>query len=109
MYRETDNSLHITLAGVNKKDGVKFFNTKESEGKDPFEIFDNSLVIPKEYSGKNTLYYFDEEYSLEIEDYQGNKCLVSEMSGVYMETSDFSLDIEKNILESMLFIDEKCL
>lgn len=109
MYRENDNSLHITLAGVNKKDGVKFFNKKETEGKDPFEIFDNSLVIPKEYSGKNTLYYFDEEYSLEIEDYLGNKCVVSEMSGVYMETSDFSLDIEKNILESMLFIDEKCL
>ena len=58
-----------------------------------FEMFDNSLKIPKEETGKNTHTYIDKEKEYEIIDYQGHKELVKSLSGIHLEETEFNLSI----------------
>ena len=61
-----------------------------------FENFDDSLVIPKGFSGKMTHTYCDFEYAALIEDYQGHKSLCYEKSYTHLEPAEyvFSIAIE---------------
>lgn len=101
VYGMYKRDVHLTVAGTNKKKTAKWL----SQFADPFEKFDIDLVVPAEYSGRLTHTYIDEETYGETTDYLGNKFTFHELSSVYMEKSDFSINRTDDI---QAFIDNFC-
>ena len=87
-YEEDGETKYkITVAGVNKKQGSKYISMQ----KNPFEYFDDMMIIPKEYSGRIVCTYLDNSFDGVIMDYKGNKYEYHERSGIHMENSDYHL------------------
>lgn len=80
--------LKLTCAGVNKKAGTEYF----SESEKPFDLFKIGMMIPADNTEKQTLYYIDSEYDMELTDYNGDSYHIHELSGVYMENTPFDTD-----------------
>lgn len=91
--------LEITIAGVSKRKGSEFMN-KHCE--DAFNLFENYLTIPEDYSGRLISTYIDEGIDCTITDYQGNVTDIRAHSGIHMEKSEYNLtltDIYLKLLE----------
>lgn len=115
MY-EDSNGLHITIAGVSKKLGADYLSqgwyydrmTKE-EHNSPFDRFvgcscynDNGLEIPGEYSGKLVHAYIDDEFSVELTDYNGDTAVVNELSAVNLSQSSYKLSLSDDYINFLL-------
>ena len=70
--------------------------------KNPFNVFAENLVIPKEYSGKNILTYVDEKISGSIIDYNGVRGEYIEKSYIHMEESDYEFNLGKDYAEYLM-------
>lgn len=70
---KTNNELHITVSGVPKSGVVAL--------KGDLNNFRNNLVFEFKDTGKNLLIYTEQQEPIEIEDYQHNKLIVSDLSG----------------------------
>ena len=91
---EENNELALTVAGLSKKNGINYMLEKaNNDNTKVFEMFDDSLKIPKEETGKNTHTYIDSEKEYEITDYQGNTKMVKSLSGIHLEETEFTLSI----------------
>lgn len=60
-----------------------------------FEMFNDNLYIPPEYTGKNTHTYIDTEMTETITDYQGHTETVYSPSSVHLSECDFTLSISR--------------
>ena len=87
MYEE-NGELHVTVAGVNKKDTAKYL----SQFKNPFDRFKTGLRVPKEFSGRSIVTYIDDEIKGEVIDYLGEKCYYKESGSIHIEESDYNLN-----------------
>lgn len=95
MYVE-DGTLHITIAGLSKRNGADYL--LQSSGGDfdkVFQSFNNNLYIPASNTGKSTHTYIDDEYEINVTDYQNNTLHVTTLSGVHLEECEFTLSISK--------------
>lgn len=107
-----NNKLSITVSGVNKKIAVPYILNKcgvpfERDKNDNcividktniekcFELFDDDLLIPADFTGKNTHTYIDEPITGDIVDYMGNNYHYTELSGVHLEPAEYSLSISQ--------------
>ena len=113
MY-EVDNEIHITIAGVNKKSGIKYLYNKFKTNDNIFKNFKEDLYFPSSYtykedgiikedngSGKLLHTYIDNYMEGEVIDYMGNKYIYNEQSGVHLENTDYTLSLDnefKNLL-----------
>lgn len=88
MYRQ-DGDVHITIAGVSKKLGRDFIAGQQ----DPFQFFDDGMVIDAEHSGKLTHTYLDYEQMGTLTDYRGDSMDYHEMSSVHLEQSEYKMDV----------------
>lgn len=87
MYKSQDDSLHITIAGLNKNTGAEYLESLE----DPFDSFQFGLQVPPEYSGRLTSHYIDKGCAGRFTDYQGNTCYYEEKSAVCLAPATFGL------------------
>lgn len=94
-YMYYDNELHITIAGLSKKQGVKYLLEKNSSIEKVFENFNDEMYIPAGATGKNTHTYVDNEYELVVKDYKGNNKIVKSLSGVHLEECEFTLSLSR--------------
>lgn len=109
-YKDT-KELEITVAGLGKKNGVAYMkNYCNNNNFKVFEMFTNSLYIPKGETGKSTHTYIDKEHTFICKDYLGNKTKIETLSGVHLEECDFTLSISdlyinflNNIMKGYLF------
>ena len=92
------DKYEITCAGVNKNYGRDFL----LEHKNPFEAFQDNLVIPAEKSGKLSHIYVDDEREGIITDYQGNEYEYYSPSGLFLEPSPYHLSISERLWEYIL-------
>lgn len=90
MYRQSDG-IHITIAGVSKNLGKDFIAAQ----KNPFEFFDDGMIIDKEHSGKLTHTYLDYEQKGIMKDYRGAYMKYEEKSSVHLEASSYEMSIMK--------------
>lgn len=91
---EEDGELHLTVAGLSKRNGINYMIEKcNHNNKEVFNMFTDELKIPKDKTGKNTHTYIDDEMTELITDYQGNTEKVTSLSGVHLEQADYSLSI----------------
>lgn len=93
---EHENELEITIAGLSKKNGLNYMLNKSGSNTGVFRMFNNSLFIPKTDTGKSTHTYIDEPITVVMEDYLGNKTVVNELSGIHLESAEFTLSISKD-------------
>lgn len=93
-----DKSINITVAGVNKKIAVPYLLEKYGEN-GIFTKFDDNLIVPSDYSGKNTFTYIDESVSGYVVDYLGNECAFYERSGAHLEKADFTMSMSEQYVD----------
>lgn len=116
MWRKGDK-YSITVAGINKNSGKDFLVNEANRINErrksktnlfsPFDLFNLDLVVPKEYSGRLSLTYIDDEIEGDIKDYLGNEYHYHELSGIHMESSDYSFNPVDNFLEYLFTIREE--
>lgn len=90
---EKDGDYTLTVAGTNKSTSMKFLEIEaEKRNVTPFELFEEGLIIPKDYSGRLILDYCrDEPCEGSVVDYLGNVGTYSEMSYIHMEPTTYEL------------------
>lgn len=62
------------------------------------DFFNNKMYVPSDYSGKLTHAYIDKSFSCILEDYMGNRQVVSELSYVHLEPQDFTMSFAEIFL-----------
>lgn len=90
---EKDGDYTLTVAGTNKSTSMKYLEIEaEARNVTPFELFEEGLIIPKDYSGRLILDYCkDEPCEGSVIDYLGNVGAYSEMSYIHMEPTTYEL------------------
>lgn len=99
---EKSGRLALTVAGLSKRNGVEYM--KEQAGGDTkkvFEMFSTDLYIPAEKTGKMTHTYIDEEIHTQVTDYLGQKADVKTLSGVHLESCEFTLSLSTQYMAFM--------
>lgn len=100
--------LHITCAGVAKKPAVAYLTHKYKTLDAIFEAFEDGLCFPSEYdndgitqtaTGKSTHVYYDKEFRMWLEDYEGQLAPVHELSCVNLSGADYNLGISGAFFE----------
>lgn len=97
---EDRGELVLTVSGLSKRNGIEYM--KEVCGNDfdkVFDLFNDELYIPADKTGKMTHTYIDEEMSYEIEDYLGNKDMIKTMSGIHLESCEFTLSLSSTFID----------
>lgn len=82
--------LKCTIAGVNKKKTSKWFMEHYDTA---FDIFDNMMEVPEDYSGRLIATYIDKDDTIEadVEDYLGNVYHMNKNTGIHMGKSAYNL------------------
>lgn len=88
IYKQ-NGQIYVTIAGAPKKLAGDFVGSKEN----PFDFFNDQMVIDKDHSGKLLHTYLDYEQKGKLVDYLGNKMEYHEFSSVHLEPVEFSLRI----------------
>lgn len=101
------NELSMTVAGVNKKIALPYLIKKYKSNEKVFDAFNDLLVIPKDYSGKKILTYLDNEQKGICKDYLGNYANYYEKSSIFMENSEYNLNISSQYLDFILKFNRK--
>lgn len=93
--------VSLTVSGVNKKSAIPYLLDKYGrEG--IFDAFTNYLSIPPQATGKNIHTYIDYEQQGEFFDYTGQKGSFSELTGVHLEPTGYSLSLSVMYLNFLL-------
>lgn len=89
-----DGKLQLTVAGLSKQNGVQYL-IEQANGdiNKVFELFSDNLYVPASKTGKMTHTYIDEPIQFVCEDYLGNSAIIKTLSGVHLESCDFTLSI----------------
>lgn len=93
---EHNGKVSITVAGLSKQNGVDYMlEVCNNDINKVFEMFNDSLYVPAERTGKMTHTYIDEEMKFIAEDYKGTKTTVETYSGIHLESCEFTLSISQ--------------
>lgn len=105
---EYDNgNISMTVSGVNKKNAVPYLIDKYTTVENIFNAFTDNLVIPRDFSGKKTLTYIDDENKGIVKDYLGNYSEYCELSSIHMENAEYSLSMADNYLDFLKRINKR--
>ena len=84
----------LTVAGLHKTDAMNYLLIESTkQNKSPFDLFNEELLVPKEFSGRLTHTYCDEPCDGIVKDYQGNLGYYHEESFIHMEPSEYDFTI----------------
>lgn len=84
----------LTVAGVNKKSAMLYLQTLG----DPFEYFDDGLVVPPKWTKRLCLTYIDEETRGIVVDYNGEAGEYHELSSIHMEPTKYELGLSSEFV-----------
>ena len=101
MYK-TGGEYHVTIAGTNKHLGGEYIKTL----KNPFEAFNDGLIIPPQFTGKLTHTYVDEKREGVIIDYKGAANEYNTLSGVHMEQCEYNLGLASGYIDYLKGVKE---
>lgn len=91
-----NNELHLTCAGLAKSKGAAYLlKVSNNNIKKAFEMFNDELSVPAEYTSKLTHTYVDDEQTVYIKDMYGTSVVVTTKSGVHLAPCEFTLSISK--------------
>lgn len=84
----------LTMAGVNKKEAMKYLEKTER----PFESFDHNLIIPSEYTKRLSVTYIDQPTHGFVIDMYGVPYEYDELSSVHMEPTSYNLTMSDEFI-----------
>ena len=84
----------LTVAGTNKKKSCEYLVSTGN----PFELFDDSLCIPSDATGKNLLTYIDDRTAGYVTDYLGNEYAYDELTSIHMENAEYNLSLSDSFI-----------
>lgn len=93
IWMKDNGEMQMTVAGLNKKIGLKYLQFGETSGKSVFEKFNANMYVPENWTGKNIHAYIDYPTSGYVTDYLGNTMKYDELSSIHMEPTDYTLSI----------------
>lgn len=97
---EKNGKINITVAGLSKTHAVPYIKKlADEQGTSMFNVFDEGLYIPGEYTGKQVHTYNDHEFSSQLEDYLGNVAEVHEYSSIHLAPADYSLSLAAEYID----------
>lgn len=97
---ERDGKLQLTVAGLSKQNGINYMLQQcGGDINKVFDMFSDSLHIPRTDTGKNTHSYIDIEMDIHVTDYQGNGLDMKILSGIHLETCDFTLSLSDQYMD----------
>lgn len=94
--------IDLTVSGVNKFVCVPYLEKRYGDNTSIFNAFNDGLIVPKGYTGKQIHTYIDYETEGDIRDYLGNDYHYHELSGIHMEDTEYSLSISEEFLRYLL-------
>lgn len=97
---EHNGKLQITVAGLSKQNGLEYL--KEQADNDHAKVFENfthEMYVPPERTGKMTHTYIDDEIAHYCTDYKGHAIWVNPLTGVHLESCDFTLSVARQYQE----------
>jgi len=101
MYQE-DDAFALVVAGLSKQKGMDYIKRKcRGDSEAIFDMFDDSLFIPANETGKMTHTYIDEDATIDVLDYNGDMETVSVESGIHLEPCEFTLSISAQYAKFM--------
>lgn len=104
---ETESGeLEITVSGLSKVQGLEYMKNKSGSNTGVFNMFNDSLYIPENFTNKNTHTYIDEPKTMLVTDYLGNTKEVTELSGVHLEPVEFTLSVSENYIKFIKLLKE---
>ena len=107
MVQHRDGKIEITVAGLNKKSAVPYLIQPAPYQHQPlnriFDMFDFSLDVPPEFTGKNTHTYLDEMQGF-MTDYTGRTGEYHEYSGVHLENAPYTMNASEDFLAFLFTI-----
>lgn len=103
-FGEKNGKFKLTVAGLGKEIAKEYI-TSAHKGEE-FEFFNDNMVIPKDYTGKLTMTYIDEEVSGYAEDCEGVTRSYHELSCVHSEKQEYHLGCE-NYMSIISHMEEK--
>lgn len=101
MYKQ-GNDYHITIAGTSKHLGSEYIKSLNN----PFDAFNDGLIIPPKFTGKLTHTYIDETKQGVIIDYKGNAVNYTALSGVHLEQCEYNLGLASNYIDYLMGVKE---
>ena len=103
---EDEDGISFTISGLNKREGVPYLCNNWSvnykthkENFNPFDLFNDGMYIPDDYTGKLTHTYIDLPFHIEVTDYLGNKDYVDELSYIHLSKTDFTLSMTREFID----------
>ena len=96
MVEDSEGKINITVSGVNKKTAVPYLIKKY---KDPFDVFDDGLIVPAGASGKLTHTYLDHDLDGMLTDYLGVSGVYHERSAIHLEGASYEMGLLPQFLE----------
>ena len=102
---KTDKGYSLTVSGVNKKTAIPYLY--EKYGDKIMDRFEDGLIIPPQYTGKNIHTYIDEETNGIITDYYGVSIEYHELSSIHLEESGYELSLSREFIDYLLGITLK--
>ena len=101
MYKQ-GNDYHITIAGTSKHLGSEYIKSLNN----PFDAFNDGLIIPPQFTGKLTHTYVDETKQGVIIDYRGNAVDYTALSGIHLEQCEYNLGLASNYIDYLMGVKE---
>lgn len=83
--------VSLTVSGVNKYAAIPYLISKY--GDRIFDVFEDDLTVPADYTGKLTHTYIDDEISGSLKDYQGHVARYEERSCIHLEKAPYHLSL----------------
>ena len=91
---EERGELHLTLAGLSKKNGINYLIEKsDGDNLKVFDLFNDNLFVPATKTGKMTHTYLDNYQESDVVDYLGKHTVIESKSSVHLENCEFTLSI----------------
>lgn len=102
---QAQDGYHLTVAGVNKHIALPYL--LDEYGDNVFDHFEQSLIIPEDYTGKLTHVYIDTPDTGIVIDDTGQEYHYTSPTAIYLEKASYCFDIAEdyiNYLKGVMII-----
>lgn len=107
-YDDDNNTIGLTVSGLNKKFAIPYLKEKWKTHAMMFEVFGEGMYVPPGFTGKQTITYIEHEDEGDLQDYQGNVGHYHELSSIYMEPQGYYMSIlteYKDFIEGVQYVE----
>lgn len=107
-YDDDNNTLGLTVSGLNKKYAIPYLLKTYQTRAMCFEIFGEGMFIPPGNTGKQTVTYIECEQEGDIQDYNGVFGHYHELSSIFMEPQGYYMSIlteYKDFIEGVQYVE----